>query len=417
MKIKASTFWLTIFLFVIISKKLNSQFDLSNVENAEHNGFSIDSLNVMNNHFHNLVDNKQIAGIQTAIIKDGKLCHFDNYGFADIENNIDLDKNSIFRIFSMTKPIVSLALMQLYEQGRFKLDDPLHLYIPAFKEMYIMNEGGEKTIAKKDITIRDLLRHTSGIGYGRGSNEQLNNLYRQANLHSESTNREFVESLAKLPLYTEPGNTWHYSYSTNVCGHLVEVLSNKNLDEYLKVNILEPLQMNSTYFQVPESKVNNFTVGYRWNEEIGLTISEPIQPNRYTQDVSLFNGGGGLVSTLSDYLIFCQMLLNNGQLNHQQILQEETIALMTTDQMVDLRNMQDSHNAPRGETGFGLGFAINAYEPDGATGIYGWGGAVGTYFRIDPKNKMAYIMMIQLSPYRHLGLRNIFQDYVYNALK
>jgi CubicO group peptidase (beta-lactamase class C family) len=417
MLLKTATYCLVLIFLVTSINKVNCQFNLSKVDKAEHYGFSIDSLNAMNNHFHNLIDNKQIAGIQTAIIKDGKLCHFDNYGFADIENNILLNNKSIFRIFSMTKPIVSVALMQLNEQDKFRLDDPLSLYIPAFKEMYIMKEDGEKAIAKKEITIRDLLRHTSGIGYGRGDNEQLNNLYHEANLHTKATNKEFVEVLANLPLYSEPGQTWHYSYSTNVCGYLVEVLSNMELDEYLNINILKPLLMDNTSFQVPASKFDNFTVGYRWDEETGLAISEPLHPNRYTQEVTLFNGGGGMVSTTSDYLNFCQMFLNKGQFNGKRILKEETVDIMTTDQLVDLRKLQDPPSGPSGETGFGLGFAINAYETEGTKGIYGWGGAVGTYFRIDPKLNMAYIMMIQLSPYQHLGLRNIFQDYVFSALK
>jgi CubicO group peptidase (beta-lactamase class C family) len=378
-------------------------------------GMSSDSLQAMNAYFHNLVDTKQLAGIQTAILRNEKLIHYDSYGFANIEENIGLDKRSIFRIFSMTKPIVSVALMQLYEQGKFQLNDPLHKYIPEFKNMQIYTDSG-LIPAKKSIRIIDLLRHTSGLSYGRTQNEALNQLYAEANLYGSQNNKEYVQKVSKLPLSFEPGTDWQYGVSTNICGYLVEVFSGKSLEVYLKEHILKPLSMNSTYFQLPKEKIPNFTVGYRWEEGRGLYVSEAQRENSYTQNVTLFNGGGGLVSTAFDYLRFCQMILNKGIFNNNRILKEETVALMLKDHLQEVRQYQERFRLPLGEYGFGLGFAIRGTRANELENVFGWGGAVGTYFKIDTDHNMAYIMMIQLSPYRHLGLRQLFQNFVASAI-
>jgi CubicO group peptidase (beta-lactamase class C family) len=378
-------------------------------------GMSSDSLQAMNAYFHNLVDTKQLAGIQTAVLRNDKLIHYDSYGFANIEENIGLDKRSIFRIFSMTKPIVSVALMQLYEQGKLQLNDPLYKYLPEFTNMQIYTDTG-LIPAKNPIRIIDLLRHTSGLSYGRTQHEALNQLYADANLYASQNNKEFVQKISKLPLSFEPGTDWQYGVSTNICGYLVEVLSGKSLDVYLKEHILQPLGMNNTFFQVPKEKIPNFTVGYGWEEENGLYVSEEQHNNRYTQNVTLFNGGGGLVSTAFDYLRFCQMILNKGIFNNNRILKEETIALMLKDHLQEVRQYQERFRLPLGEYGFGLGFAIRGTSANELENVFGWGGAVGTYFKIDTDRKMAYIMMIQLSPYRHLGLRQAFQNFITAAI-
>ncbi|MGD1947819.1 MAG: serine hydrolase domain-containing protein [Croceivirga sp.] len=255
-------------------------------------GLSSDSLQMMNEYFHQLVDDEKLAGIQTAILKEGKLVHFDSYGHANREERIRLDENSIFRIFSMTKPIVSVALMQLYEQGKFKLQDPLYQYIPEFEEMFRHTDSGlVKT--KNPIKIIDLLRHTSGFNYGRSQNQKLDQIYSGANIESSRNNKEFVLKLSKLPLLFEPGTDWQYGYSTNICGYLIEVLSNKDLDTYLRENILIPLAMNDTHFEVPKNKIERFTVGYGWDETRGLNIVQDQKDNPYTNEVTLINGGGG----------------------------------------------------------------------------------------------------------------------------
>jgi len=384
---------------------------------AETVGISEEYLTEMDTEMHQFVDSGRLAGIQTAIMRKGKLVHFDTYGFSDIENEKLLQENSLFRIFSMTKPIVSVALLQLYEKGMFNLGDPISKFIPAFENMMIHEEEEGLVPARNLIKIIDLLRHTSGLGYGRGENAHINNLYREANLGHSRDLKEFIGKISRLPLYFEPGTNWQYSHSVEVCGYLVEVLSGMPLDEYLTKCILNPLKMNDTHFQIPESKIERFTVGYRADEEGNLFVSESASDNRYTREVTFFNGGGGLVSTTPDYLRFCQMLLNNGKLEGERILKPETIALMTKDHLKDVRRHQEEmlRLLPQ-ETGFGLGFSIASYEPNGDRGVYGWGGAVGTYFRIDPKNDLIYIMMIQLSPYRQLQLREKFKTYVNKSI-
>lgn len=378
-------------------------------------GISSDSLRNMDAYFHQLVDNQQLAGIQTAVMRNGKLVHFDSYGYSNIQEEILLDQGSIFRIFSMTKPIVSAALMQLYDQGKFKLEDPLSKYIPEFEEMEVYTESG-LVPAQNPIRIVDILTHTSGFSYGTSQYAELNQRYASANLFSSENNEEFVRRLSQLPLQFEPGTDWQYGLSTNICGYLVEVLSGMSLDAYLQEHIFSPLGMTDTHFQLPSEKTERFTVGYGWRDDIGLTIEQGQRENRYTQEVTLFNGGGGLVSTTLDYLKFCQMILNKGKVGNTRILEEQTVNLMLKDHIGEARTSQERLRLPRGEAGFSLGFAIRGNNGNELEHVFGWGGAVGTYFKIDTDNNLVYIMMIQLSPHMQLELRQLLQNFVDNAV-
>lgn len=410
-------FGITLSIGIAVNFGSFGQFSLSSLINADAMGISGDSLKKMDGFFHDLVDEAQLAGIQTAVLHNGKLIHFDSYGYADIETQKALDEKSIFRIFSMTKPIVSVALMQLYEQGKFKLEDPLHKYIPEFKESYVL-EDTTLVVAQNPIKIIDLLKHTSGYSYGNGQNSYLNAHYARMNLYASRTNKEFVTKLSKIPLQFEPGTNWQYGMSTNICGHLIEVLSGRSLDEYLTDFIFDPLQMKDTHFQLPEEKVNRFTTGYGWNDQSGLYVAENSEDNRYTNEVTLFNGGGGLVSTTFDYLRFCQMILNGGSLYDVRIIKDQTIDLMLTDHLETTRQHQTERlRLPSGEAGFGFGFAIRGEHPDALQKVFGWGGALGTYFKIDAKHDLVYVMMIQLSPYRHLDLRRKIQEFVESAIR
>ncbi len=370
---------------------------------------SSDSLAKMNAYFHNLVDENQLAGIQTAVIRKGKLVHFDTYGHADIAAGQKLNEKSIFRIFSMTKPIVSVGLMQLYEQGKFDLNDPVYKFIPAFKEQNVYVDSLIQPV-KNPVRVIDLLRHTAGYNYGRGPNNDLNERYANLKWGDAKNYQEYLEMISELPLLFEPGTDWVYGISTNICGHLIEIISEMPLDKYLKQNILIPLEMHDTHFQVPENKVRDFTVGYGWStENQELIISESVQESRFLNPVSIFNGGGGMVSTTYDYLNFCQMLLNQGTFNGNKILKKATIQLMLKDHLEEARKHHEQLRLAPGEEGFGLGFSIKGNPGEE---IYGWGGAVGTYFKFDSNNEMAYVMMIQLSPHRQLGLRQRIQDFM-----
>ena len=372
-----------------------------------------DTLAAMDAHFKELIDRKRLAGAQTLIYRKGEIEHFKSFGFASIEEEIELDSQSIFRIFSMTKPIVSVALMQLVEQGKLNLEDPISRFVPAFKNCKRFNEDGEKVECEQEILIIDLLRHTSGLGYGRGPNASANTAYRNLNWGEATDGNEYLEMIAELPLAFNPGDNWEYGISTNVIGHLIELISGQDLNTYLAENIFRPLKMRHTYFQLPKEEIQHFTTGYRANDDGTISIAESRTDNRYINEVSLYNGGGGLVSTTLDYLQFCKMILNKGMVDGKIVLKKETVELMTKDHMGEIIAKHPDTYLPRNETGFGLGFAIN--ERNGKLD-FGWGGAVGTYFRINPKEELINIMMIQISPYRHLNLRSIFQSYVYNSI-
>ncbi|MEL7377555.1 MAG: serine hydrolase domain-containing protein [Bacteroidota bacterium] len=410
-----------LFLSFIVSSLLFAsceavaQRPFSDPVDPESVGMSSDSLQRLDDYFHQLVDTEQLAGIQTAVIRKGQLVHFDSYGYSNIAEGSLLNDQSIFRIFSMTKPIVSVALMQLFENGHFKLEDPIHKYLPEFKDLTIYTDSA-LIPAQEPIQVIDLLRHTSGYSYGRSAYPELNQIYASANLYASENNREFAQKASQIPLQFEPGSDWQYGISTNLCGYLIEVLSGQSLDAYLQTHIFDPLGMEDTHFQIPEEKIDRFTVGYGWQEEDGLIISESQRDNRYVREVTLLNGGGGLVSTTYDYLHFCQMLLNGGVLHGHRILKAETLDLMLQDQLQETRTFQERLRLPPGELGFGLGFAVRGNEAQEFEQVFGWGGAVGTYFKIDPKNELSYVMMIQLSPYRHLGLRQRLQDFVEAAI-
>ncbi len=401
-----------IIILGIISIKLSAQEKPFEVIKPELAGFSANILETMDKHFHGLVEAKKLAGIQTAIISKGKLVHFNSYGYANLEEEKLIDSHSIFRIFSMTKPIVSVALMQLYEEGKIDLEAPLYKYLPIFKNTNIYRNS-KITPAKNPIKIIDLLRHTSGFTYGR--NKELNLLYAKSNLFTSQTNKEFVEKLSKLPLEFEPGTDWKYGFSTTLCGYLVEVISGKSLDVYLKENIFNPLKMNDTHFELPKEKAARFTVGYGWNKQSGLEIVEKQRDNRYLNKVTFLDGSASLVSTTYDYLKFCQMILNKGKLNKHRILKIETVELMLKDQLTEVRNYNKQLQLPKGETGFGLGFSIKENPHNKLEKEYGWGGIAGTFFKMDLDRELAYVLMIQLRPNKQLNLVELFQKYIHSS--
>lgn len=375
---------------------------------------SSDKIEILKREMHEFVDDKRLAGIQTVILKNDEIFHFDTYGYADIGNKKPLNDKSIFRIFSMTKPITSVALMQLYEADKFELDDPLHKYIPEFKNMVVYNSENKIVPSKRHITIIDLLRHTSGISYGRSPNNELNAKYNEAYLNNSENLKMFIAQLAKLPLLFEPGTAYEYGYSTDICGYLIQVLSGQNVDDYIREHVLLPLEMDDTHFQLPKNKLDNFTTGYRIGENGNIEIAELPEESYFLNKPNFIRAGGGLVSTSKDYINFCTMLLNKGTFKNHQILKPETIDLMIQDQLEVVRKYTPRLRILPNETGFGLGFSIA--EKENGHVVYGWGGAVGTYFRIDTEFEIAYIMMIQISPYRPLQIRERFQELVNDCI-
>ena len=391
-------------LFFLISFSIIGQEYLEK-DSPESNGMSTEKLLLLSSVMHSYVDNKDISAIQAAIVKNGKIVHFDSYGYSDISEKDKLDENDIFRIASMTKPIVSLALMMLYEEGKFKLDDPVYKYIPEFKNLMVKKRKKNKPL-KNDVKIIDLLRHSAGFSF-KGPED-----YRKV---INMTLEEYTQDAIKTPLVYEPGTQWRYSSSTDIVGYLVEVLSGLRLDRFLKARLFDPIGMEDTYFELPKFSNHRLTTLYVKENEGDLVSFDNKSNSPFTENVILFNGSGGLLSTTSDYLKFCQMLLNGGSFNNIKIINSETIELMKEDHSIGLKYKKLIFGKKKG---FGLGFEV-VKENDtkfGSKGTFGWGGMFGTYFRIDPVEKMIFIYMTQSFETYNLKLSDKFRSLVYESI-
>lgn len=379
-----------------------SSFEISS---PEMQGVSSEKLELLNDTMHSFVDNNDISAIQTAILKNGKLIHFDSYGNSDISEKSALKSDDIFRIASMTKPIVSVGLMMLHEEGKFELDDPVYQYIPEFKNLSVQKRKKIKP-AKNHIKIIDLLRHSAGFNF-KGPED-----YRKTiNLTLE----EYTKEAAKNPLKFEPGTTWWYSYATDICGYLIEVLSGQKLDVFLKKRIFDPLEMNDTFFEIPKDKLDRLTTLYVVDKEKKLISFDDKSNTPFKDKVVLLNGSGGLLSTTDDYLKFASMLLNNGTFKNNQLIGKETLDLMKVDHSLGLKYKKLAFGKKKG---FGLGFEIVKEEDTkfGSKGTFGWGGMFGTYFRVDPKENMVIIYMTQSFETYKLKIADKFRSLIYDSI-
>ena len=390
---------LLLFSFLLSAQ---SAFEISN---PELQGMSSEKLKILNDAMHKFVDNNDISAIQTAIVKNGKLIHFDSYGNSDIADQDSLENDDIFRIASMTKPIVSVALMMLHEEGKFKLNDPVYKYIPEFKNLTVKKRKKTKPV-KNHVKVVDLLRHSAGLNF-RGPED-----YRKTiNLTLE----EYTKEAVKDPLKFEPGTTWWYSYATDICGYLIEVLSGEKLDDFLKNRIFDPLEMNDTFFELPAKKLDRLTTLYVVGDNKELVSFDSKANTPFKDKVILLNGSGGLLSTTEDYLKFSLMLLNNGSYKGQQLLNKETLDLMKFDHSLGLKYKKLAFGKKKG---FGLGFEVVKEDGTkfGSKGTFGWGGMFGTYFRVDPKQNMIMIYMTQSFETYKLKIADIFRAHVYESL-
>lgn len=390
---------LLLFSFLLSAQ---SAFEISN---PELQGMSSEKLKILNDAMHKFVDNNDISAIQTAIVKNGKLIHFDSYGNSDISDQDSLENDDIFRIASMTKPIVSVALMMLHEEGKFKLNDPVYKYIPEFKNLTVKKRKKTKPV-KNHVKVVDLLRHSAGLNF-RGPED-----YRKTiNLTLE----EYTKEAVKDPLKFEPGTTWWYSYATDICGYLIEVLSGEKLDDFLKNRIFDPLEMNDTFFELPAKKLDRLTTLYVVGDNKELVSFDSKANTPFKDKVILLNGSGGLLSTTEDYLKFSLMLLNNGSYKGQQLLNKETLDLMKFDHSMGLKYKKLAFGKKKG---FGLGFEVVKEDGTkfGSKGTFGWGGMFGTYFRVDPKQNMIMIYMTQSFETYKLKMADIFRAHVYESL-
>ena len=348
-----------------------------------------------------MVDDGQLAGAVTLVARHGKIVSFESVGKQDLAQDARMAEDTIFRIYSMTKPIAGVALMTFHDEGAFSLDDPVARFIPEFKDLKVAVEDGPDGVpvvadADHDMTIRELVSHTGGLTYGFFSRSQVDTLYQRADvLNRDSTLKDMVAKLGAIPLRQQPGSAWHYSVSVDVQGYLVEVLAGKPFDQVLRERIFEPLGMVDTAFWVPPEKAGRLAALYRQTPGGELVP----MPSEYLTSPKFLSGGGGLVSTAMDYARFSQMLLNGGELDGQRVLEAETVALMHTSQLPEGMGFINPRVATPGNT-FGIDFAI-VEAPDGTTdhalakGEYWWYGIAGTWFGINPVQNVFIVGMIQ----------------------
>ena len=411
------------------------------INNAEKFGLSSKKLNEMEKFFKdNYTDKGKLAGTQTLISRKGKIIHFNSHGYRDVENSKKITEDTIFRIYSMTKPVTSVALMQLFEKGLFQLADPVGKFLPEFKKSSVFQSGSYPnfltTPPQREITIRDLLCHTSGLTYGFHYRTNIDHAYRKVWSGPRGENsdfsfppmdlKNFSETIAGLPLEFSPGDKWNYSVSTDICGRLIEVLSNMSLSEYFQKNIFTPLKMVDTDFYVKKSKLKRFSSCYERTAKTYLKLNDDAsEKSSFSKEPNFLSGGGGLVSTSSDYHNFCLMLLNKGTFEGKRILSRKTVELMTINHLPENQDMismgsEGSFSEVRYRgVGFGLGVGVNidlaGTQNSGSIGSYNWGGAASTFFWVDPEEELICILMTQLMPSGYYPIRVQMQSMVYSA--
>jgi CubicO group peptidase (beta-lactamase class C family) len=413
-----------LFCVLVLSAAVAQDVPLAKPESV---GLSSERLERISSAVQRGIDDKRLAGAVTLVARHGHVAWFKAQGMADREAGKPMRPDTMFRICSMSKPITSLAVMMLYEEGRFTLEDPVSWYLPEFKNPKVLVKpasGAPYTIpATREITIRDLLRHTSGITYQW--NADLGQMYKDANVASgllayDGTIGDSTKRLAGLPLLFNPGEKWEYSLGVDVLGRLVEVVSGKPLDEFFRTRIFEPLGMKDTYFYPPDNKLDRLATAYTYYEGKGLERfpDTPITegPFVYSADYpvrgpkKLFSGGAGLVTTAGDYLRFCQMMLDGGKAGNTRLLSRKSVELMTQDQLGKI--------SP--EQGFGLGFGVDGVKAPlselGSPGEFNWGGFFYTAFSVDPKEQMIVIFMGQLHPSGELTVDRQTHQLAYQAI-
>jgi CubicO group peptidase (beta-lactamase class C family) len=397
-------------------------------------GFSADRLARVDDHLRRYyIEPGKIAGALTLVARHGEIAHFSPLGRMDIERDKPMREDTIFRIYSMTKPVTSVALMTLYEEGRFRLTDPVHKFIPAFADMRVYVSGKHPVFltepVRRPMTILDLLTHTSGLTYGFMYRSYVDDAYRKLDidgLQEGATLADRIERLASLPLEFSPGTAWNYSVATDVAGHVVEKISGRSLDQFVHERITGPLGMDDTAFTVRPSETERFAANYTRRPDKTLRrIDDPLGKSPWVGDKTFFSGGGGMVSTASDYLRFCRMMQNGGELDGVRVLGRKTVELMTMNHLPDNKSLPELTTGLFSEVenegnGFGLGFSVNLNPvlggSHGSVGEFSWGGMASTAFWIDPVEDLVVIFMTQLVPSRTFDFRGQLRALIYSAL-
>ena len=375
----------------------------------------------------------KLPGSLTMVARHGDIAHIGLTGHADVERGTKLAEDTIFRIYSMTKPITSVALMMLVEEGKIALEDPVHRYIPEWKNLGVFVAGTHKVgfqtkPVSRPMQVVDLLRHTAGLTYGFQLRTNVDEAYRReriGEIEKAGTLADMIATLGKIPLEFSPGDAWNYSVATDVCGWLVQVVSGQKFEDFLQERLFTPLGMVDTGFHVHEGKADRFASCYQPTRTGGISLQDDCQGSSYLAPPSFVSGGGGLVSTARDYLKFAQMLLNGGTADGQRYLSRKTIDLMTANHLPggsSIAAMSKSlfSEAAYEGVGFGLGFAMTmdaaATLMPGSDGDFFWGGAASTFFWIDPEEDLVGVFMTQLIPSSTYPVRREVRTMVYAAL-
>lgn len=404
---------------------------ISVASTAAEAGFSAERLARIDERMNEWVNKGWMQGATAMIVRNGKIVYQKGFGYRDLEAKVPMKKDDIFRIASQTKAITSVAIMILFEEGKLLLDDPVSKYLPAFKNQQVLATFNETDTtyttvpAKREITIRQLLTHTSGLGYAQIGSKESNAIYAKANLTAGVGVQgdellSAMNRLAKLPLMHQPGEKWTYGLNTDLLGCLVEQISGKTLDQFFRERIFEPLGMKDSYFLIPASKAGRLVKLYRETPEGKLVVStgsilngKTITPEYPLQASNYYSGGAGLSSTIEDYAIFLQMLLNEGVYNGKRILSRNSIRMMTMNQIGEVVYGGNFDK-------FGLGFSVISQEGSARTpanaGTFSWGGAFATSYWVDPKEKMVYLFFRQLQNTTKGEVVEKFRALVYAAI-
>lgn len=399
-------------------------------------GFSADRIKLLDAAMDRAVDSGQVAGIETMLVRHGRIVDFHLHGLKSLSAGTPITRDTIFRMYSQTKPMVGVAMMILFEQGLWRFDDPITKFIPEFATLKVMNgtdAKGQPTVEdmKHVPTMRELMTHTAGFGYGLRTGNPIDDAFRDKKVLASSSLQDMIDKIAKIPLLYQPGTRWSYSVAVDIQGYIIEKLSGQRLGDFMADHIFKPLGMKDTGFFTPPSQKARLSEVYvlnpQTNKLLELTPALFPQLQDFTKQPPMDSGGGGTVSTIDDYARFCQMILNGGELNGVRILAPATVALMQADHIEDsvTPGHPDEYGPPIGTDalGFGLDFAISL-DPAKLGSLQGkgsiwWGGAAGTWFWIDPKNDLFFLGMIQrfgggAAGSARLGVES--QTFVYSAL-
>lgn len=394
-------------------------------------GFTEEGIAALDAAMEKIVADQDVAGMVWILAKDGEVATFETAGLARVDDQAPMQMDSLFRIYSMTKPVTGVALMMLHEQGLWDFDDPVSKHVPELANLQIMssyNEDGEMELVSpaREPNMRELLNHSAGFGYGLGGSDPVNEKFRDTEVLASKDLDELIQKVSDIPLLFQPGEQWSYSVSVDIQGYIVQKLSGMSFGEFLEQNIFAPLAMGDTSFYVKPEDISRFAEVHNWDTERNRLVQRPHRTDRpsYLDPDRLESGGGGLVSSTHDYARFLQMLVNEGELDGERIISPESVRIMRTNSLRDELNLRGTAtSAGQPGQGFGVDFAV-IYDPKRANspqspGTYYWSGAAGTWFWVDPVEDMFLIGMIQAQGERRPGaanMRNVARDIIYDSL-